>query len=1129
MKKLTKLLLIDWLYFEKQIIDFGDINFLTGKNSAGKSTIIDALQVVLLGDTSKKNFNKAANEKADRTIENYLRADSGSADANDVAHSRKGKTFETYIACEFFDDIEIKSFTIGVVFDCDKDGTYSNRFFIYEGKIPENCFIIEKLPMDIKTLRAYLKDNYRSQDMCDTVTKYRGEIISKFNVHTEKYFTMIKKAISFKPINDIQQFITGSICDVDSNIDITGMQENIRQYQQQEKLAEILEKKSVALAAIKKIYLDRNDYFKRWKISEYISRRAEIEKTEQEEQVYFKEIDDNKNKIKAQNEIIAELNVKKNELSKIQLDLLLQQKNSDIQKEIEKYNTEIDSLQKFIDESVSNTNKTITTIRHNADFWINSVNSLNKMKENLTEENDFAELFDKSKLIHSKYSYLQSFDAEKLKNSDKNFWTEYGQSIKDFKTEIAKSYFSVFETQKAEKTRLSEIENTIKKLSCGIKAYPNGLEEIRNKIEDLFYSENGRKINLLILADVIEMADENWRNVAEGYLNTQKFYFLVEPKDFIAVSKIYRKIKSEFGFNDYFGLIDSEKLRENEELYVKPNSLATKIKSGNEYAADYINYLLGNVICCENVQDLRQYRTAVSSDGLLYKNYVQKSINPKLWATPYIGRNSLGKALTVKKSEYNEYSDNIKKLIPLETVLADANNKENFLTEEFSFSALNDAKNIKISEENSLKIKGIQIQKGKLDLTWLQKITEKIAENEKNIKLLDIKIDECYKTINTIENENGSANEKIKNCDTIIENKKPQFENYKTGMTYLEEAETKYSVEYDRLKDLSSLFVNFSNHAEQMKTTFEKRREALINERVKYANTFPPCSFDTGNISNDEYDSEYNIIIKNKLPEYADKIKRAKESAQEQFQNEFIDKLYHNIEAVTSQVKDLNNALKNSYFGNDQYEFLVERNPDYNKFYDMITDRERVVGGFSLFTQSFLNKYQDVIDNLFDMVTGKNGNSGEIEKNIIKFTDYRTYLRFDLRVTDANGAKQRLSETLQTKSGGESQTPFYIAIVASFAQLYHVYESGEFNNTARIVIFDEAFNKMDGERIIECINLFRKSGLQIIMCTPPEKVPDIMGMADKTLLVYKENYKMHALPWTKNLENKINECENSYS
>ncbi len=71
MKKLKKILLINWLYFSKEIIEVGDINFLTGKNGAGKSTVIDALQIVLLGETNARNFNQAANEKSQRTLDGY--------------------------------------------------------------------------------------------------------------------------------------------------------------------------------------------------------------------------------------------------------------------------------------------------------------------------------------------------------------------------------------------------------------------------------------------------------------------------------------------------------------------------------------------------------------------------------------------------------------------------------------------------------------------------------------------------------------------------------------------------------------------------------------------------------------------------------------------------------------------------------------------------------------------------------------------------------------------------------------------------------------------------------------------------------------------------------------------------
>ena len=57
MKKLTKLRLINWHLFANETTNIDDITFLTGANGTGKSTIIDAIQTVLLGDTSGRNFN----------------------------------------------------------------------------------------------------------------------------------------------------------------------------------------------------------------------------------------------------------------------------------------------------------------------------------------------------------------------------------------------------------------------------------------------------------------------------------------------------------------------------------------------------------------------------------------------------------------------------------------------------------------------------------------------------------------------------------------------------------------------------------------------------------------------------------------------------------------------------------------------------------------------------------------------------------------------------------------------------------------------------------------------------------------------------------------------------------------
>ena len=52
-------------------------------------------------------------------------------------------------------------------------------------------------------------------------------------------------------------------------------------------------------------------------------------------------------------------------------------------------------------------------------------------------------------------------------------------------------------------------------------------------------------------------------------------------------------------------------------------------------------------------------------------------------------------------------------------------------------------------------------------------------------------------------------------------------------------------------------------------------------------------------------------------------------------------------------------------------------------------------------------------------------------------------------------------------------------------------------------LFDEAFNKMDSERIKESIELLKKFNLQAILVAPPEKVSDIAPLVDRNLCVIR--------------------------
>ena len=187
MKILTKLLLINWHYFSHQLLEFEQLNYMTGVNASGKSTIIDALQLVLFGDTAGKYFNKSASGKSARTLESYLCGEISDNAEGGYRYLRSGR-FTGYVVTEWYDDEKNRSLTFGGVFDVHSPNDKTVRFFKYIGNIPDNHYIESRVPMEIQKLREYFKQhNVKDWRFFDSGKAYRDEIYGLLGGLREKF------------------------------------------------------------------------------------------------------------------------------------------------------------------------------------------------------------------------------------------------------------------------------------------------------------------------------------------------------------------------------------------------------------------------------------------------------------------------------------------------------------------------------------------------------------------------------------------------------------------------------------------------------------------------------------------------------------------------------------------------------------------------------------------------------------------------------------------------------------------------------------------------------------------------------------------------------------------------------
>ena len=169
----------------------------------------------------------------------------------------------------------------------------------------------------------------------------------------------------------------------------------------------------------------------------------------------------------------------------------------------------------------------------------------------------------------------------------------------------------------------------------------------------------------------------------------------------------------------------------------------------------------------------------------------------------------------------------------------------------------------------------------------------------------------------------------------------------------------------------------------------------------------------------------------------------------------------------------------------------------------MIMDSQQILGD-SLFESDFRQKHQQGWDLLFERLTA-NG-ADDSSRELRELQDYRNYLEYDIRIHYPGGDRALLSLINAKKSGGETTTPFYVAMAASFAQAYRLNQPRGLD-TIRLALFDEAFSKMDTARTASALKFMRDIGLQVLLATPPDKSGALLPFVDSVrTVVRKDNH-----------------------
>ena len=615
MKLLKKVLLINWHSFSKELIEVGNINFLTGKNAVGKSTIVDAIQLVILGDTRGTSFNKAASEKSGRTVISYLKGEIGSDNEGNKRYLRNGD-FASYVALEFYDDINNNSFVIGLQFDVSGDRLSSHQF-IYDGLIPEQCFISSNKAMEYKSFKEYITIAFKNVILPESLTTYKEEMRKKLGQLSQRFYALFKKAVPFQPIYDIRKFITEFVCDVKYDIksDLEKMQENVRNYTSLEVEAKTIESKIYYLERIHDLYEAYSSDKNKCEQAMYLTAKLEIAKKRQE-------IVNINQQINAHNARFEELSNEEQSISndieswsKVRDQLIVDKESNDAEVKHSNFVKQKDAINRNIDNVTEVFEKSASRLIHSFNEFL----QLAQQIKNQILDKDLCQLagvdidliYSTADNIIEKAEVLSKLDANNLNKYSESQIAELCSivaSMEDMFTKI-RNYADVSkQTYIEEKNSYLQTINTLRN---GKKTYPRHLVEFKEFVEDTLSTRHHCKVEMNFVADLMEIKNKKWQSAIETYLYSQKFSFVIDEKYFKEAVAIYNENRERF--NDV-AIIDAGKIYERKDSFKKLNgSLAEEIETDNKYVNAYINMLIGTLMKVDKIEESLQQECYINN------------------------------------------------------------------------------------------------------------------------------------------------------------------------------------------------------------------------------------------------------------------------------------------------------------------------------------------------------------------------------------------------------------------------------------------------------------------------------------------------------------------------------------
>lgn len=1081
-KIFTRMCLNNWGGITHQVLTFHEyVNLFSGMSGSGKSTVMDAIQVILYGSISSSFLNKAADDARNkRSVLSYLKGEQKDGTAN-----RGGSDFCSNIVLEIIDTGSHLSSCVGLAFEVRKNDSEIKKmmYFSHAGKMPDSGYLTQEgCPYTNQEIRKLVEERANSAEN-------RGRDINRIYPSKEAYtnalydsllgyidgkrFTVMEKsAIALKMTDGTGQFIKDYMFPKNDGDIIGKISEQLGSYRDiQEKIKDMRHRIEL-LGEVQEAGKRKSAVS-----TDIIRSRAMIRCTE------VMELQD---KIAADEEGIqtAAEELVRLEMEKTKLDAEMEE----IEKELIQVSADLQSSDLGVKESQLEELVTLQKMyAADSEQWRKVVQGLRKWEED-TVITDY--------VSNPMLNKIEDFCRGKV---DAELCESLKKSIQDARENIDEMLEEYNEQRRELEKEIRELSRLVDDLQNDRKPYPAVLREARAALERRLTDRYGRLIKVNIFADLFNVEDAEWKDAVEGRMGRLKLSLVTEPKYAHDAAALFRGMKKY----EEVDLINTDAIAK-QNSSVEDNSLYEAVQTEIPYIDACLKRYLGRIQKCHTVEELERVRDGVTPDCYSYSNFIFRHLRKN----DYEKYACIG--TKVSKTKLAEYQEN---LLRQETECAEHRRRIESLKAAAGFERLdNDA-----AYFERLSRAGKELDKVTVHIVKLRQDIARLKEGEyRELQERKDRLEEKKKEKKIQQNQNQNlTNERTR----MMSQKEGEVNRLRADLDEKRigyKADTQIEAEItEQLQTRSGQTIR-NRLAAQINTLEEKEQEeteTLQNARNRFNREYPSVGFNGAEKDNTVYDRLLQDYQNDYEPKYESAFERQCSLIYKSLRENVIATIHGDIKAAKRHTYDINRLLRKTNFADSTYQIKIEpAHDEKGQFYEMLTAPELdsknvgadvIEGQLSLGEDAFYQKYEQKIKLLTDKFMPIREEDGRVReqrmRDMEEFADYRNYLSFTMyeQVTDENGTVIRenyVDEMAGRDSGGEGQNPKYVALLAGFAMLYNAQSNRD--SRIKLVLLDEAFSKMDQERSAVCLKYARKMDLQLIVCVPDERLQSLIQNVD---------------------------------